>query len=77
MVPEASARRCAGHNFWVLDDCDHFTVCKPIDKSHRSYKLLVEVIRDCQQKVSSIDSMNPFVSFLLITTFPDVFDILG
>jgi hypothetical protein len=77
MVPKASARRCAGHNFYELDDCDHFTVCKPIDKSHPSYKLLVDVITDCQQKVSSSDSMNPFVSLLLIRTFPDVFDILA
>ncbi len=77
MVPIASAQRCAGHNYYLLEDCDHFTVCKPIEKSHPSYYKLVEFIRSCRQEVSSIDSMNPFVAFLLITNFADLFDILG
>jgi hypothetical protein len=77
MVPRASAQRCAGLNYYVLADCDHFTVCKPIDKSHPSYDHLVHFIRHCQQGVSTIDSMNPFVAFLLITNFADLFDILG
>jgi hypothetical protein len=73
VVPRASA----GGNCYVLEDCDHFTVCKPIDKSHPSYDHLVHFIRHCQQGVSTIDSMNPFVAFLLITNFADLFDILG
>jgi len=77
MVVIASARSCAEGNVYLLEDCDHFTVCKPIDKSHPSYDRLVEVIRTCQKQVSSIDSMNPFVAFLLITNFADLFDILG
>jgi hypothetical protein len=77
MVETASAQRCARRNYCRLDDCDHFTVCKPIDKSHPSYERLVDFIRECQQQVSSIDSMNPFVAFLLITNFSDLFDILG
>jgi hypothetical protein len=76
MVEQASAQRCA-QNYHILEDCDHFTVCKPIDKSHQSYELLVVFMRFCQQEVSSIDSMNPFVAFLLITNFADLFDILS
>jgi hypothetical protein len=52
MVQPASAKRCARHNYYILEDCDHFTVCKPIDKSHQSYELLVEFIRTCQQEDS-------------------------
>jgi hypothetical protein len=77
MVPRASAQRCAGRNYSILEDCDHFTVCKPIHKSHVSYEKLVDFIRHCQQEVSSIDSMNPFVAFLRTANFVDLFDILG
>jgi hypothetical protein len=77
MVEKASAQRCAANFFFLLEDCDHFTVCKPINKSHPSYERLVDFIRNCQQEVSSIDSMNPFVAFLLITNFADLFNILG
>jgi len=67
MVEQASAQRCARLNYHVLEDCDHFTICKPVDKSHESYQLLVGFIKQCQQEVSSIDSMDPFVAFLFIT----------
>jgi len=78
MVPTESAQDIyTGDNYVILEDCDHFTVCKPIDKSHRSYELLVEFIRRCQQEVSSIDSRNPFGAFLLITNCADLLDILG
>jgi hypothetical protein len=77
MVERASAQRCAGRNHYTLEDCDHFTVCKPIDKSHISYTVLVDVIRVCQEEVSNIDSMNAFVDFLLTMNFVDLFDILG
>jgi hypothetical protein len=67
MVEQASAQRCAGRNYYRVEDCDHFTICKPVDKSHGSYPLLVGFIKQCQQEVSSIDSMDPFVAFLFIT----------
>jgi hypothetical protein len=73
MVEDTSARRGANNNYILLEDCDHFTVCKPIDKSHLSYTLLVAFIRVCQREVSSIDSISPFVAFLLITNFADLF----
>jgi len=71
MVPTASAQRFAGA-WWRLEACDHFTVCKPISKFDPGYRLLVKCTRDCQQVVSSIDSMNPFVAFLFITNFADL-----
>ncbi len=77
MVEDTSAQRGANNNYILLEDCDHFTVCKPFDKSHPSYYKLVEFIRSCQQEVSSIDSINPFAAFLLIMNFADLFNILG
>jgi hypothetical protein len=77
MVEDTSARRGANNNYILLEDCDHFTVCKPFDKSHPSYYKLVEFIRSCQQEVSSIDSINPFAAFLVSMNFADLFNILG
>ncbi len=42
-----------------------------------SYEKLVSLIQVFQEQVSSIDSLNPFVAFLLIMNFADLFDILG
>lgn len=43
----------ARHNYYLLEDCDHFNVCKPPDKKHASYQMLLTVIKDCrEQKVS-------------------------
>jgi len=52
MVEPASAQRCAGRNYYLLEDCDHFTICKPVDKSHPSYQLLVRFIKQCRQEDS-------------------------
>ncbi|KAH9558619.1 hypothetical protein CY35_06G017200 [Sphagnum magellanicum] len=52
MVEDTSARRGANNNYILLEDCDHFTVCKPFDKFHPSYYKLVEFIRSCQQEDS-------------------------
>jgi hypothetical protein len=67
MVEPASAQRCARCNYYLLEDCDHFTICEPVQKSHTSYQLLVGFIKQCRQEVSSINSMDPFVAFLFIT----------
>jgi hypothetical protein len=52
MVEPASAQICAGRNYYILEDCDHFTICKPVQKSHMGYQLLVEFIKQCQQEDS-------------------------
>jgi len=49
VVEPASAMQLAGYNFYKLEDCNHTEVCKPVDKEHPSYSILVEVIRNSRQ----------------------------
>jgi hypothetical protein len=50
-VEKAGAQRLAGENYYVVEDGDHFTVCKPPSKEHPSYDKLVDVLKTCQQQV--------------------------
>jgi len=45
VVEPASAMQLAGNNFYLLEDCNHTEVCKPVGKEHPSYSLLVDVLR--------------------------------
>jgi hypothetical protein len=53
-VEKAAGVRSAGENYYTLEDCDHSTVCKPLDKNHPSYYFLLDFIRKCRQEVSRI-----------------------
>jgi len=50
LVEKSAAMRLAGENYYILEDCDHSTVCKPLDKKHESYYLLLNFIRTCRQE---------------------------
>ncbi|KAH9545571.1 hypothetical protein CY35_12G054800 [Sphagnum magellanicum] len=50
LVEKAGARCHAGWNYYVLEDCNHFNVCKPPDKKHPSYEMLLTVIKDCREQ---------------------------
>jgi hypothetical protein len=53
LVEKPGGRCHARWNYYVLEDCDHVNVCKPSDKKHPSYEMLLTVIKDCrEQKVS-------------------------
>jgi hypothetical protein len=45
VVEPASAMQLAGNYFYNLEDCNHTEVCKPVDKQHPSYSILVDVLR--------------------------------
>ncbi|CAK9868058.1 unnamed protein product [Sphagnum jensenii] len=49
VVKAASAMQLAGHNFYLLEDCDHMQVCKPPSKEHQSYSQLLDVLRTCRE----------------------------
>jgi hypothetical protein len=51
LVEKVGARRLAGENYYLVEDGDHFTLCKPPSKEHPSYNLLVEFLKTCQQQV--------------------------
>ncbi|CAM6002253.1 unnamed protein product, partial [Sphagnum balticum] len=50
LVEKSAALRSAGENYYVLEDCDHSTVCKPVGKNHLSYYFLLDFIRKCRQE---------------------------
>ncbi len=53
-MEKSAALRSAGENYYVLEDCDHSTVCKPVGKNHLSYYFLLDFIRKCRQEVGHI-----------------------
>jgi len=49
VVESASAMQLAGENFYKLDDCNHLEVCKPPNRRHPSYSMLLNVLRLCSK----------------------------
>ncbi|CAN5963056.1 unnamed protein product [Sphagnum jensenii] len=39
----------AGDNFYKLADCNHTEVCKPVNKRHRSYSNLVDILKKSRE----------------------------
>jgi hypothetical protein len=49
VVEPASAMQLAGNYFYNLEDCNHTEVCKPVDKQHPSYSILVDHLRTSRE----------------------------
>ncbi len=49
VVEPASAMQLAGNNFYKLEDCNHTEVCKPVNKQHPSYSILVDILRTSRE----------------------------
>jgi hypothetical protein len=47
LVPYASSARLAGANNYMVEDANHFTICRPPTKDHPSYFILVECLKFC------------------------------
>jgi hypothetical protein len=45
VVEDASAMRLAGDNYYKLESCNHTEVCKPDNKQHPSYSILVDILK--------------------------------
>ncbi len=46
-MPHASSQRLAGANNYMVEDANHFTICRPRTKDHPSYFKLVECLKIC------------------------------
>jgi hypothetical protein len=46
VVPEASARKWARNNVYVIEDANHMQVCQPVDRSHPSYQKFLQFVKD-------------------------------
>ncbi|CAK9236445.1 unnamed protein product [Sphagnum troendelagicum] len=50
LVPFASAIQLSNNNHYKIEDANHFTICKPPNKDHPSYYLLLKCLRICMEK---------------------------
>ncbi|CAK9236310.1 unnamed protein product, partial [Sphagnum troendelagicum] len=50
LVPYVSATRLSNNNNYKIEDANHLTICKPLNKEHPSYYLLLRCLRICMQK---------------------------
>ncbi|CAK9196125.1 unnamed protein product [Sphagnum troendelagicum] len=57
LVPYASSARLAGANNYMVEDANHFTICRPPTKDHPSYFILVQCLKFCLKKQSKLPSL--------------------
>ncbi|KAH8961501.1 hypothetical protein BDL97_05G053600 [Sphagnum fallax] len=50
LVPHALAIQLANYNYYIVEDANHLTICKPINKAHPSYSLLLNFLKLCMEK---------------------------
>jgi len=50
LVPHALAIQLANYNFYKVEDANHLTICKPRNKGHPSYSLLLNFLKICMKK---------------------------
>ncbi|KAH8944459.1 hypothetical protein BDL97_13G111700 [Sphagnum fallax] len=50
LVPYASAIQLSNNNHYKIEDANHLTICKPPNKDHPSYSLLLKCLRICMEK---------------------------
>jgi hypothetical protein len=58
LVPYASAIQLSNNNHYKIEDANHLTICKPPNKDHPSYYLLLKCLKICMEvktKSKSID----------------------
>ncbi|CAM6056343.1 unnamed protein product [Sphagnum tenellum] len=46
IVPTASAIRLSNNNYYIVEDANHLTICKPPSKEHLSYSKLLECLKN-------------------------------
>ncbi|CAM6040584.1 unnamed protein product [Sphagnum compactum] len=50
LVPYASAIQLSNNNHYKIEDANHLTICKPKNKDHPSYFLLLKCLKICMEK---------------------------
>ncbi|CAM6041043.1 unnamed protein product, partial [Sphagnum compactum] len=50
LVPYASAIQLSNNNQYRIEDANHLTICKPPNKDHPSYSLLLQCLKICMKK---------------------------
>ncbi|CAM6063197.1 unnamed protein product [Sphagnum tenellum] len=50
LVPFTSAIQLSNNNYYKIEDANHLTICKPPNKDHPSYDLLLKCLRICMKR---------------------------
>ncbi len=64
LVPYASAIQLSNNNHYKIEDANHLTICKPPNKDHSSYFLLLKCLRICMEVKTS--NLTPLTSYMFI-----------
>ncbi len=64
LVPHALAIRLANYNSYKVEDANHLTICKPRNKDHPSYFLLLNCLRICMKVKTS--NLNLLISYMFM-----------
>ncbi|CAM6038560.1 unnamed protein product [Sphagnum compactum] len=51
LVPFASAIQLSNNNHYKIEDANHLTICKPPNKDHPSYFLLLKCLKICMENI--------------------------
>jgi len=54
LVPFVSAIQLSNNNHYKIEDANHLTICKPPNKDHPSYSLLLKCLKICMEKNISL-----------------------
>ncbi|KAH8949062.1 hypothetical protein BDL97_10G010400 [Sphagnum fallax] len=62
LVPYASAIQLSINNHYKIEDANHLTICKPPNKDHPSYYLLLKCLRTCMEvKTSNLNLLTSYM----------------
>jgi hypothetical protein len=62
LVPYASATRLSNNNHYRIEDANHLTICKPPNKDHPSYYLLLKCLKICMEvKTSNLIFLTSYI----------------
>jgi hypothetical protein len=64
LVPYASAIQLSNNNHYKIEDANHLTICKPPNKDHPSYSLLLKCLKICMEVKTSI--LSRFISYMFM-----------
>ncbi len=64
LVPFTSAIQLSNNNYCKIEDANHLTICKPPNKNHPSYYLLLKCLRICMKVKTSI--LNLLISYMFM-----------
>jgi hypothetical protein len=57
LVPYASAIHLSNNNHYKIEDAHHLTLCRPPNKDHPSYSLLLKCLKICMEVKTSNPSL--------------------